>query len=363
MSQDPPRRLEDIRVDIDSVDAQLISLLSRRTELAMEIGKIKATDGKPFFTPERERSVHENLRRRNPGPLSNEQLIAIFREVISAARAAEKPMRVAYWGPPGTFSNLAAIQTFGTSSEMVSLDSIEDVFTATERGTVDYGVAPIENSIAGVIPETLDMFAQTNVKICAEQYVKIQHHLASLATGLSEIRRVYAGPQPAAQCRRWLRANVPNAEIIETAPTTRAAERAVDDPEGAAIVNRLGATLYSLPILAEHIEDNAKNNTRFVVVGFNEPAKTGRDKTSLIFNLRNRPGELYRALGALVEEGVNLMMIESRPAPRATFEYLFFCDCVGHRFDENFQRALNKLRELTLETNVLGSYPAADAPL
>jgi chorismate mutase / prephenate dehydratase len=357
----PPRPLDQIRVDIDSIDSQLVSLLSRRADLAIEVGKTKGLDGKPFFTPERERAIFEKLSEINPGPLLPRQLRAIFREIISAARAAEKPLVVAYWGPPGTFTNMAALQTFGASTELVAQDSISDIFQAVETGKADYGVVPVENSVAGVVPETLDMFPQTNVKICAETYVPINHLLVSTAGSLDQIKRVYAGPQPAAQCKRWLRMNLPNAEIIEVVPTAKAAQRALEDPEGAAIANNLGAESVGIPVVQEHIADNPQNRTRFLVIGYNEPMKTGRDKTSVMFNLRNRPGELYRALEAFYEHGVNLMMIESRPAPRASFEYIFYADCSGHRTDDHLVQAISRLKAQALETTVLGSYPLVES--
>lgn len=357
MPDQPLRPLDEIRVEIDALDARLVEFLSRRAELAMEVGRIKGLDGRPFFTPERERAIHEKLALINPGPLQHRQLTAIFREIISAARAAEKPLTVAYWGPPGTFSHMAALQTFGASSGYHPVDAIEDVFLSVEHGHADYGVVPVENSVAGVVPETLDMFPQTNVKICAETYVPIHHHLVTVADDLRKIERVYAGPQPSQQCKRWLRANVPTAQIVETVPTAKAAERALHDPTGAAIANRLGADTIGIPILVEHIEDNPHNRTRFLVVGYNEPAKTGRDKTSLMFNLKNRPGELYRALSAFEQHGVNLMMIESRPAQRATFEYIFYVDCAGHRVDDHLRAGIETLKGYALETTILGSYP------
>lgn len=347
------------RAEIDQLDSELVELLNRRAELAQSIGKLKGRDQRPFFTPEREREVFERLREINAGPLLPDQLRSIFREVISAARALEKPLCAAYWGPPGTFSNIAAAQTFGSSSNLMPVDSIHDVFMAVEHGTADYGVVPVENSLAGVVPETLDMFPLTNARICAERYISIDHQLVSVAESLTAIERVYAGPQPALQCRRWLRENLPHAEVVEVMPTARAAERALNDPHGAAIANRLGAETVGIPVLVEHIQDNPQNQTRFLAIGFNEPAQTGRDKTSLMFNLRNQPGQLYRALGALESEHVNLLMIESRPAQRAQFEYMFFLDCVGHRLDDNMARAIERLRELALETVVLGSYPSA----
>ena len=354
------RPLDEIRKDIDLIDQELVTLLSRRTDLAIEVGKIKGRDGKPFFTPERERAIYKRLSAINPGPLLPKQLKSIYREIISAAIAAEKPLTVAYWGPPGTYTNMAALQTFGGSTNMAAQDTISDVFKAVENNKADYGVVPVENSVAGVVPETLDMFPQTNVKICAETYVAIDHHLVSTLTDLDKIKTVYAGPQPSAQCKRWLKMNVPAAEIVEMAPTSKAAQAALEDPTGAAIANTLGAEMVGIPILQEHIADNPQNRTRFLVIGYNEPVKTGRDKTSIMFNLRNRPGELYRALEAMYEHGVNLMMIESRPAPRASFEYIFYTDCAGHRTDDNLVAAINRLKGQALETTVLGSYPLAE---
>jgi len=360
MAEDPPLSLPEIRVQIDAIDGQLIELLNKRAELAIAVGKIKKEDNKPFFTPEREREIFEKLSRDNPGPLQSRQLVGIFREIISAARAAEKQLTAAYWGPYGTFTHMAALQTFGISSNLVPEDSIHDVFMAVQHGHADYGVVPVENSVGGIVPETLDMFPQTSVKICAELYLRIHHHLLSKAPSLDAVKRVYAGPQPEMQCRKWLRSHVREAEIIETVPTSRAAQRALEDPEGAAIANLMTAESLGLQVLAEHIEDNPHNRTRFLVIGNNEPARTGRDKTSLMFNLRNKPGELYRALGALDKEGVNLLLIESRPVPRSSFEYLFFIDCIGHRKEQPLQNAIEALKACALETTVLGSYPTTD---
>lgn len=350
--------LSNIRSQIDSIDAQLVELLSRRAGLAIEIGALKGKDGKPFFTPEREREIFEKLDKTNPGPLHTRQLTAIFREIISAARAAEKALVAAYWGPEGTFTHLAAVKTFGESSTLVPADSIEEVFRTVEHGHADYGVVPIENSVAGIVPETLDVFPSTSLKICAEVFISVHHHLVTVCPGLEAIRRVYTGPQPERQCRGWLRAHLPHAEIVSVVPTAKAAARALEDREGAAIANAIAAEIIGIPILFEHIEDNATNTTRFLVVGYNEPARTGRDKTSLLFSLGNKPGELYRALGAFDRFGVNLMMIESRRA--RSFDYNFFLDCVGHRTDEAVESALRALRALSHEITILGSYPAAE---
>ncbi len=357
------RSVEQVRQLIDELDTELVRLLVKRAQLARDIGSLKGDQNKPFFTPEREHQIFQRLAGLDSGPLRPEHVKAIFREVISAARAAEKPMTVSYWGPPGTFSHIAAVQTFGRSTQLSPAESIHEVFRAVDQGRSDYGIVPIENSSAGVVPETLDMFPQTNIKICDETFLTVHHCLASGGAGLDQIDRVYAGPQPAAQCKDWLRANLPTAEVVSVAPTVRAAEMALADKKGAAIVNTMTVELMGMTPLADHLEDDPGNRTRFVVLGFNEPARTGSDKTTLMFNLRNRPGELYRVLGAFYENQVNLLMIESRPAQRASFEYLFYVDCAGHRTDANVGQAIDAIRGFALETTILGSYPSNDPSL
>lgn len=363
MSEPSKEELDDLRRQIDEIDSRLIQLLDDRAKLAQAIGELKGQSGQPFFIPEREHAIYKKLALAHTTALTPRHLAAIFREIISAARDSERPLTVAYWGPPGSFSEMAAAKTFGNSARMQECRSITDVFYAVERTQCDYGVAPVENSTAGVVPETLDMFPQTNVKICAETILAVHHFLAGGAKALADVKRVYAGPQPANQCRKWLQANLPNAELIEVTPTSASAQRAVDDPEGAAIVNQLAIERYKLNLIAEHIEDSASNATRFVVLGQNEPVRTGQDKTSLMFNLKNRPGELYEVLGAFVRHNVNLLMIESRPAQRSSFEYIFYVDCAGHRTDEHVASAVEEIKQRALETVVLGSYPSSDPKL
>lgn len=364
MSQDPnpPNSTDsfaEFRKEIDQIDSELIRLLSRRAECAIEIGKLKGLTGKPFFTPERERMIFQILKEKNPGPLSYPQLKAIFREVISAARAAELPLTIAFWGPEGTFSNSAAIKIFGNSCTFLPCGSISEVFRATEIGQANYGVVPVENSVGGMVTETLDCFPECPLKICSEVTMKIEQNLASLCTELGEIERIYSGPQPTAQCRHWIRENLPNAQVIDVSPTSAAAQRALEDPKSAAIVNQLSAQILALPILAEHIHDNSLNRTRFLVIGSNEPSPSGRDKTSLLLNLGHKPGELYRALGAFMAYGVNLQLVESRPHPRGDQSYLFFIDCDGHKSDTSVAGALDGLLRQGIAMNLLGSYPVS----
>jgi len=357
MSDLSPDKLESIRNEIDTIDREIVTLLSRRADLAIEVGKLKGRDGKPFFTPERERQIFESLATLNKGPLQTQQLVSIFREIISAARAAEKPLRIAYWGPAGSFTHLAAERTFGKSSDYEAREDIPDVFQAVERGHCDYGAVPVENSLAGFVPETVDQFPLTNVRICAETYLPVHHHLLSLAPDIGSIKTIYAGPQPSRQCKRWLSANLPGVQILEVMPTSRAAQLATEEPTTAAIGNSYTAELLGLPVLAEHIEDNRQNQTRFLIIGYNEPNRTGRDKTTMMFNLRNKPGELYKSLAVFADRGIDLMRIETRPTQRTPFEQIFYLDCRCHKTDAVFLEALEDLRSHSLDLNVLGSYP------
>jgi chorismate mutase/prephenate dehydratase len=360
---DDLRHLDDIRIDIDRVDNELIELLDHRAGLAQEVGRTKGLDGQPFFTPERERAIFNKLEEAQTGSLKSHHLKRIFREIISSARDAEKQLTVSYWGPPGSFSELAVYETFGRSVKPMPAATITECFQNVEHFKANYAVVPIENSFAGVVPETLDMFPQTNVKICAEQFLVIQHHLGSMADDMSQIRRVYAGPQPANQCRRWLQTTLGGAEIVDVVPTSAAAKKALEDPNGAAIANSVCIERLGLNTLATNIEDYSQNRTRFAVLGRNEPKMTGTDKTSVLFSLRNRPGELYEVLGSFLRHEVNLMMIESRPAQRAAFEYIFYVDCAGHISEDNVRAAIEEIRERALETVMLGSYPSTDPNL
>ncbi|MDH7481353.1 MAG: prephenate dehydratase [Armatimonadota bacterium] len=349
-----------IRKQIDKIDQQILELLNKRAELALEIGKYKAKMKKSTFAPERERQVLTKLIQANTGPLPNSAVQAIYREIISASRALEKPLTIAYWGPPATNTHMAAISKFGSSCSFVSMDTIPDVFSEVERERADFGVVPIENSTEGVINHTLDTFLQSKLKICSEVYLPITHNLLSLAEDLSEIKCVYSIPTAVAQCRNWLRANLPNAEIKEVSTTAKAAQICATEKGSAAIATSLAAEYYGLKILAEHIEDNPQNRTRFLVVGYNEPAPSGKDKTSLMFSVAHKAGSLFRALSAFEKYDINLTMIESRPTKLTPWEYVFFVDCQGHFKDAPIQKALNALKEYTLFVTVLGSYPEAE---
>lgn len=352
--------LNDLRKEIDQIDAQVLDLLSRRAEIVQEVGHHKTRARSHYFTPEREQTVFKRLTALNKGPLDAAAVRAIYREIISACRALEKPLTVGYLGPAGTFSHQAAINRFGSSSVLTPVETIPDIFTQVERGECDYGIVPVENSLSGVIPETLDTFMQTNLRIVSELYVPIVHNLATRCKALEEVRRVYSKTEPFAQCRQWLRSHLPGAEQVEVSSTARAAQMAAAEEGAAALCPALAAELNDLPILVAHTEDNPSNRTRFLALGYNEPEPTGRDKTSLMFSVHHRAGELFRAMAAFEKYDVNLTMIESRPAKVAAWEYIFYMDVQGHLRDTNVSKAVNQLREHALFVTALGSYPAAE---
>ncbi|MBM3495122.1 MAG: prephenate dehydratase, partial [Armatimonadetes bacterium] len=282
--------VSDLRKEIDRIDERIVELLNRRAEIAVEIGRHKAHTRTPYFTPERERAVVKRLLASSAGPLPASALRAVYREVISACRGLEKPLAIAYLGPPGTFSHQAAVLRFGSSSRLAPCDAIPDIFAQVERGGCDYGVVPVENSLAGVIPETLDTFMQSNVRVVSELFVPIVHNLATHCGSLDDVRKLYTHPQPLAQCRQWGRAHLPTVEVVEVGSTVRAAEAASVEEGAAALCPAPAAEISGLPILVEHTEDNPSNRTRFLVLGYNEPEPTGRDKTSLMFSVHHRAG-------------------------------------------------------------------------
>lgn len=352
--------IRELREEIDHIDRQILELLNRRARIAKEIGMLKQRTTRNTFIPERENQVFEKLTASNKGPLPNESLRAIYREIISASRALEQPFTIAYWGPPATNTHMASIRKFGSSCTFISRDTIPDVFIEVEKGKADYGVIPIENSTEGVINHTLDTFLTSKLKICSEIYMPITHCLLSASDDISKIKRIYSIPTAAAQCRNWLRANMPNVEIIDVSTTAKGAQLCASDKESAAIATDLAAEIYGLEILSEHIEDNPQNRTRFLVVGYNEPAPSGKDKTSVMFSVRHKAGSLFRAMSVFDKYDINLTMIESRPTKLTPWEYVFFIDCQGHIKDQAMQKAINALQEYTLFVTILGSYPEAE---
>lgn len=352
--------ISDIRAKIDKIDKQLVEMINERAECAIEIGNMKGKSSKSIFAPEREVQVINGVLRNNKGPLSDRSIGAIFREVISACRALEKPISVAYFGPAGSNTHMASIIKFGDSTDFVACNTIPDVFSAVEHKEAHYGVVPVENSTEGVVNHTLDMFLLSDLRICAEINAPISHNLLSAGDDISQIKRIYSIGQAIAQCRNWLAANMPGVEILEASSTSKAAKMCEGYPSSAAIATALAAKEYNLNILREGIEDNPHNKTRFLVVGYSKPNPSGKDKTSIVYAVPHKSGSLYHSLKVFDSHGINLTMIESRPTKQMPWEYIFFADCQGHEADDNMQAALKQLGEMALFVRVLGSYPEAE---
>ncbi len=359
--------IDDNRREIDKLDDAILELLNRRAEQAAEIGRLKREGGDPIFDPARERRILDRLAALNPGPLSADAVREIFGAVFAAHRLLEQALVIAYYGPAGSFTHIAARSKFGDGAKLRPADTISDVFRAVEKRDADLGVVPIENTTAGVVPLTLDAFVESNLKICSEIYVDIEHCLLSRCESLADVARVYSHPHALAQCRIWLRSNLPEAELVPVGSTARAAQLAGAQEEGsagadtAAIGPELAGELHRLPILRAKIHDLPDNRTRFFVVGRLEPAASGRDKTSLVFWVQHKPGALHRTLGVLSDHGVNMTFIQSHPTKQTPWEYMFFVDVVGHASDPSLAQALEDLRDQTTLLRVLGSYPEAPA--
>ncbi|HTS85120.1 MAG TPA: prephenate dehydratase [Usitatibacter sp.] len=350
--------LDRLRASIDRIDDGILEALNERARLARAIGTLKV--GKAY-RPEREAQVLRRLKERNPGPLSGETVALIFREIMSACLALERPITVAYLGPKGTFSERAALKHFGLAAEAMPADSIDEVFRAVESGSADFGVVPVENSTEGAVGRSLDLMPQSPLKVCGEVVVRIHHHLMSMQQprSLDEIRRVFSHGQSLAQCHEWLNANLPRAERVAVSSNAEAARRAAGEPGSAAVAGETAGEHYGLAILASNIEDEPNNTTRFLILGEYEPAPSGRDKTSMVLSARNRAGAVYEMLTPFATRGVSMTKFESRPSKVAIWEYLFFVDIEGHRTDANVAAALAEVEKIAGYLKVLGSYPVA----
>jgi chorismate mutase/prephenate dehydratase len=351
--------LDDWRSRINNLDAEILTLLNQRGQAALHIGEIKRQQDLPFYVPEREAEVLDRLVALNQGPLPAEAVRAVWREILSASLALEEPLRVAYLGRPGTFTHEAAVRRFGSSTRFVGVRAIADTFDEVERGRAEYGVVPIENSTEGAVNVTLDRLIDSELLITGELTLDIAQHLLSRAADLGDVKLVCSHPQALAQCRQWLAGHLPDVAIEETPSTTAAAERAKDDPTVAAIASEMAARLCDVPILRPRIEDNPYNSTRFLVIGHRPAPPTGRDKTSILFSMRNEPGVLYSILRPFAERRLNLTKIESRPTKRRPWEYVTFVDFEGHRDTDDVRAVLAEVNERCQFLKILGSYPAA----
>lgn len=359
---DAAAELARLRAAIDRVDRALLELLNERAELGRSIGALKERSGMPVYSAARERDVLAGLVGNNRGPFPSSAIEPVFREIISATRSLERRLRIAFLGPEGTYSHLAARRHFGESTDFLPTATIGDVFSAVERGQAELGVVPVENTTEGVVTQTLDAFVGCELTICGETLQRISHHLLSSSGRREDVRRVASIGQVLAQCRVWLERNLPGVERVETGSSAAAARLAAEDPSVAAIGSALAATVYGLTTIEAGIEDRRDNTTRFLLLGREAPARSGRDLTSVVFTVsKAQSGALHRLLDPFARCGVNLTSIQSRPMPGKPFEYLFFLDMEGHRDDPSVARALEEAAATAYSHRVIGSFPRATA--
>lgn len=354
-------KLGDVRKEIDHLDEQIQQLISERARLAFRVRETKE-DSKgavDYFRPEREAQVLRAVLERNRGPLSDSEMLRLFREIMSACLAQQEPLKVAYLGPEGTFTQQAVNRHFGHSVHAMSVSGIDEVFDQVHSGDADFGVVPVENSTQGIVSHTLDMFLMSDLKICGEVELRIHQNLLTLARSLNQIERVYSHEQSLSQCKGWLRDNLPGVELIAVGSNSEAARRVRNAPEAAAIAGRSAADVYGLPVLFADIEDEPDNTTRFLVIGRQIFSPSGQDKTSLLLTGHEGPGSLYALLKPFQEHGVNMSRIQSRPSRHGKWAYAFFVDLEGHAEDENIKSALDDLEKVSKLSRVLGSYPRA----
>ena len=354
-------KLAGIRERIDQIDKHLIDLISNRAALAAEIAELKREDGAAavYYRPEREAQVLRRVISENPGPLSDDAIAILFRELMSACLALEQKLKVAFLGPEGTFTQTAALKHFGQSVQTVPMSRIDEVFHQVQSGACHYGVVPIENSIEGVVNHTLDMLINANLKISGEVELRIHQHLMNKTGDKSQIRRIYSHQQSLAQCRFWLDSNMPGIDRIAVNSNAEAARIAGEDPAAAAVAGAASAQVYQLQILESNIEDEPDNSTRFLIIADKDVQPSGTDKTSLLFSMPSKPGSLLRMLSCFADNDVNMTRIESRPSRRGLWEYVFFVDVDGHQNNDNVAAAIVRLESEASMVKILGSYPKA----
>jgi len=354
--------LDDIRIKIDQIDQQLLDLLADRSKLVHEVGVIKKKEGLPIYAPEREHALLRRLAKMNRGRLPDQSVLAIYREIMSAALALEDDLTVAYLGPEGTWTHQAAIKKFGHSIKYLPQPNFAEVFDQVERRKAHYGVVPIENSTEGAISHTLDLFVDSNLQICAQILLRIENNLLA-AIPREDIKTLYSHPQVFGQCKNWILHHFPHADLIEVSSTTKAAQLARDNASNgaAALGGKLAAELNDLDILEESIQDRATNTTRFLVIGEKTCPATGNDRTSILFSIHDRPGSLVKALQAFDKLNVNMSKIESRPSKQRDWEYIFYVDLAGHCTDPTVSDALKELEKHCSLVKMFGSYPDTEA--
>jgi chorismate mutase/prephenate dehydratase len=352
--------LPELRANIDKLDAQIQNLITERARIAKKVAQAKSKeDILQIYRPEREAEVLRNVMVRNQGPLPNEVLTQIFREIMSGCLALQKPLKVAFLGPAGTYSQTAVFKHFGHAMPTIPQQTIDDVFHEVEAGTAQYGVVPVENSTDGSVNQTLDCFLNTQLKICGEIELPIHHYLLAMTSELGQIKRVYAHQQSFAQCRGWLNSHLPSIERLALNSNAEAAQRVATEKGAAAIAGQMAAEIYQLQIVASHIEDSVNNTTRFAVLGQQDVPPTSNDKTSLLLSNPNKPGALYQLLEPFTTNNLNMTRIESRPTQQGIWEYVFFIDIEGHIEDLPISKSMQVLKNHNSLIKHLGSYPCA----
>lgn len=352
-------RIEQLRRSINEIDESVLKQINDRMLIAKEIGNIKKEKGSYVYDKHREKQIMERLTHLNSGPLKNQALHQIFSDIISASKEIQRPTRITYLGPEATFTHIAAMELFGHSATFIPQPGIRDIFLEVSKGSCNYGVVPVENSIEGAINHTLDLFFESELKICAEKYLNITHALLSRSSHVDDIKLIYSHPQAFAQCRTWIRKNLPDAELSECSSTAHAAQKAFDEPEAAAIANSEAAHIYGLQEIASKIEDHSNNITRFLLIGKDEAKPTGCDKTSIMFVISHVPGALYKILEPIAEAGINMSKMESRPTKHENWSYFFFVDFDGHIQDEKIKQTIERMKPYCMYLKWLGSYPRA----
>ena len=350
--------LDDLRKRIDEIDSKLVSLLNERAGFVVEIGKLKSQTSTPVYAPDREKEVLEKVTKQNKGPLPDKCLQAIWRELMSGSFVLERPLRVGYLGPGGSFSHTAALLKFGLSSDYEPIADIRGIFDEVSKGHCDLGIVPIENTLGGGVVESLDALVDSDVKICSEILMAIHHNLLANCN-LDQIEKIYSKPEVFTQCRNWLAATFKEAKTISEPSTARAAQKAAKEAKSAAIGSAVAAELYGLKIICENIEDTPNNVTRFLVVAKEDARPTGEDKTAVMFSTAHKAGALVDVLEVFKKYEINLTNIESRPSKKRQWEYYFFADFQGHRNEEKIQKALDEAKKHCLQLSVLGSFPRA----
>lgn len=351
--------LTHLRNKIDRIDARIVALLNDRAQVSLAVGKAKLRSNKGIYAPDRERQVLDHIKTLNKGPMPDLAFEAVYREVMSASIALEKPLAIAYLGAEGSNSYAAAIHKFGSQAGYCGRASIADVFRSVENDECDYGVVPIENSVEGSVTPTADRLTESDLQVCAQVTIKVAHHLlANVSAG--NIKKIYSNPQVLAQCRHWLLANMPPEKVkqISVAATTDAAQAAAGEKDAAALASLECARIYGLKVLRANIQDVAHNATRFYIIGRQSAIPTGKDRTSIVFSIKDKAGVLYKMLEPFARNGINLTRIESRPIKKKAWDYYFFVDLEGHKDDVRVRKALLKLEGMCKFLKVLGSYPA-----